>query len=283
MIWLLLLVSLALPGQKLSDVPLAFTSSLPIRSSRQLQVSRILTSAIGLEWSRNAPPPPHTDTASPVFPERPIRPLPKRGIRSRLSEDEANLIGRPLDPSSSPSVFGSPSTQRDSTIRPNHFGETQIPPAAPNFSAPGAYESEEERDDEAFAGQRSSWSNEALRYPRGSTASSIDGESFENTNNKKKRKIPLHHSSNFPVDPHDSDNGYGSATASWQMDGTPSYPGKMATPNTRARNARTVSRGSKQPLGNSMNAVNHSEGKLLFMSSLLSLADIGADHRIHSF
>lgn len=214
----------------------------------------------GIEWSRGSSLPSHPDTSSPVFPERPIRPLPKRRLRSRLSEEEANSIGRPIDPSSSPSVFGSPSAQRDVYVRPNHFGETHIPQAAGFHypSAPGAYESDEDREEESFAGHRSSWSNDIMRYPRGSTASSVDGESFENTNNKKKRKIPLQHNSNFPVDANDSDPGYGGPP---QVDGSnhSHNTGRVASSSTRSRSGRNIPKG-KQPLGTSLSGINNNEG-----------------------
>lgn len=224
-------------------------------------LSLLICHRIGLDWSRSDPLSSHHDGSSPVFPERRIRPLPKRRLRSRLSEEEANSIGRPLDPSSSPSVFSSPGVQRDPSIRSSHLGDNHIAQTASFHypGAPGAYESDDDRDDEHGAGQRSSWSNDILRYPRGSTASSIDGESFENTNNKKKRKIPVQHNSSFPVDANDSDTG--ATTGSWQLDGN-AHSHNMArgmSSNTRARNHRNVSRG-KQPLSASLSGANTGEG-----------------------
>ena len=218
---------------------------------------------IGLDWTRSDPLSSHPDVTPSVFPERRIHPLPKRRLRSRLSEEEANSIGRPVDPSSSPSVFSSPGAPRDPSIRPSSFGETYIPQTAGFHcpTAPGAYESDEDREDEHRAGQRSSWTNDMLRYPRGSTASSVDGESFENTNNKKKRKIPVQQYSNFPVDANDSDTGNGGPTGPWQLDGSShSYTTSKAMSNTRARSHRNVSKG-KQPLGSSLTGGNNGEGK----------------------
>ncbi|KAL9048351.1 MAG: hypothetical protein Q9162_007770, partial [Coniocarpon cinnabarinum] len=200
---------------------------------------------------------------SKVFPERPIRPLPKRRLRSRLSEGEASSIDRPLDLSSSPSVFGSPAISREGTVQSRRQGNTYTTLRNPDFgrlTTPGAYESDEDREDDNYPGQRSSWSDNMLRYPRGSATSSVDGESFENTNNKKKRKIPLHHNSNFPVDANDSDPGYG---PNWQTDGAgPAYnTGKnvSAGSSSKARNVRNGPKTGKQPLATSVNGLNHGD------------------------
>ncbi|KAL9085166.1 MAG: hypothetical protein Q9159_004848 [Coniocarpon cinnabarinum] len=219
----------------------------------------------GPDWGR-LPLPLSTapDTNSPVFPERPIRPLPKRRLRSRLSEGEASSIDRPLDLSSSPSVFGSPAISREGTVQSRRQGNTYTTLRNPDFgrlTTPGAYESDEDREDDNYPGQRSSWSDNMLRYPRGSATSSVDGESFENTNNKKKRKIPLHHNSNFPVDANDSDPGYG---PNWQTDGAgPAYnTGKnvSAGSSSKARNVRNGPKTGKQPLATSVNGLNHGDG-----------------------
>ena len=200
-----------------------------------------------------------------MFPERPIRPLPKRKIRSRLSEDEANSIGRPLDPSSPPPVFGSRAAQREASNRSNNPSANRINSGKLGRQvAPGAYESDEDREEDGLVGQRATWNGGSTRYPHDSTTSSIDGESFENTNNKKKRKIPLHHGSNFPIDANDSDSNYGPSTAAWQLDGSsPAHSASKGPLTTnRGRGVRTASKG-KQPLATSLNGLNNVEGESL--------------------
>lgn len=54
------------------------------------------------------------DTPSPIFPERLIRPLPKRLLRERLSHEAAESIFYPPAPQSSSPIFYSPYNENDS-------------------------------------------------------------------------------------------------------------------------------------------------------------------------
>ncbi|KAI9755532.1 MAG: hypothetical protein M1835_000808 [Candelina submexicana] len=176
------------------------------------------------------------DSASPYYPDRPIRPLPKRRLRSRLSSGVADSILYPSLSTPSTPLFNYPY---------NHFternGEKQYTnstgvdrqlcgrdlPCGYDHEADDAHEDLDSEDEEDGAGivrryqgqQNGLPSNNTHSYPSSvqqmrmssampskpppprSNASSADGyDSFENTNNKKKRKIPtsgsssIHHS-----------------------------------------------------------------------------------------
>ncbi|KAB8556623.1 hypothetical protein FH972_025659 [Carpinus fangiana] len=133
----------------------------------------------GYDWPRS-PPFGHsmTDEISPIFPDRPIRPLPKRKIRSRLSSEAADAISYPPVPSSSSPLFGSPQSQNETSSL--HKGsESHILPR----------DSHDEHTCECGANHGSELDSEE---EEGVTRTRSDGyESFENTNNKKKRKIPV--------------------------------------------------------------------------------------------
>jgi hypothetical protein len=180
------------------------------------------------------------DTASPIYPERAIRPLPKSRLKSKLSPEQALSIVYPPDPPPlSPTLQFHPDDGkrrsrteaplgherhpewdgrvRDRYIHPNtgrctcggdhaevESGEEEIefdhpdhrymqgtgsPTPAGTLAPVNGFkvplDSVQRRLMEASrAGMKPP--------PPGSTASSADGyESFENTSNKKKRKIPL--------------------------------------------------------------------------------------------
>jgi len=144
------------------------------------------------------------DTVSSLFPDRPIRPLPRRRLRERLSPEAADTIQYPQPPVSATPLFYYP-YRKDEGAEPSALGNTEQPAEARGvgYAAPGA-ESEDERvlrrspqPRSANAGGRPSRATKADYLPRHtadplprSTASSLDGyDSFENTNNKK-RKIP---------------------------------------------------------------------------------------------
>ena len=162
----------------------------------------------GYEWSRS--PSTHSpDISSPHYPDRPIRPLPRRRLRSRLSPDQADAIIYPLAPPNSSPAFNASGLNFDklvSTTRTRYDNP-------PSCNCGGDHsELESEDDDRERAGRRQSLPGQQ-RHNRGSAvasghdrwgspfskaqqldsaSSSADGyESFENTNNKKKRKIPL--------------------------------------------------------------------------------------------
>ena len=62
---------------------------------------------------RSSPAP---DTTSPVYPGRPIRPMPKRRIRDRLSAEHAATIDYPPPPASETPIFGYPYTEERTVI-----------------------------------------------------------------------------------------------------------------------------------------------------------------------
>lgn len=154
------------------------------------------------------------DIMSPIYPDRPIRPLPKRRLRERLSPDVAESIKFPPAPKNTTPLFYLPynSTDDAKTTRPI---VTQLPmehgQAAEKIrrnyisrrNPEGADSDEDElayrngprhTPDTTSRAYRFVEKPDTIRrppHPPGSTTSSADGyDSFENTNNKKKRKIP---------------------------------------------------------------------------------------------
>ena len=161
----------------------------------------------GYEWNRSGSSPLRSspDTTSPMYPDRPIRPLPKRRLRARLSPEQADSIVYPPAPASTTPLFNfpySPATGRTSPRVERRRGESDHHACHCGHNH-SEVESDEDEDDRGIA-LASSPSYHYSRnlsgkagagggaYPKpGSTSSSADGyESFENTNNKKKRKIP---------------------------------------------------------------------------------------------
>jgi hypothetical protein len=177
------------------------------------------------------PSPPHTSssatmspTMSPIYPDRPIRPLPKRSLKARLSPEVADSITYPPAPPSTNSMFYIPyadaMAQRNGAVIKNALREID----KAMYEAQGDMESEDkssyrfkgnslDSDEEDDVGiikryeeyqQRSgprtlsqgnvnglSRNTETISQSVTSSNESVDGyESFENTNNKKKRKIP---------------------------------------------------------------------------------------------
>ena len=148
------------------------------------------------------------DTTSPVYPDRPIRPLPKRRLRDRLSAEAAEAFQLPA-PSNTP-LFSFPYVQPDKNAPPagrTRDGEAEAGHDHTCESCRNDHsdiESEGE-DDGHYDHDFTTYDGSKMPKPPApeSNASSADGyESFENTNNKKKRKIPQsnglgsgHHSS----------------------------------------------------------------------------------------
>ncbi|KAH7175495.1 hypothetical protein EDB81DRAFT_7578 [Dactylonectria macrodidyma] len=158
------------------------------------------------------------DTVSSLFPDRPIRPLPKRRLRERLSPEVADTIKYPPSthenallfyyPPCTPKDEGSPprpgSTSPVEPVRRNDPGRNYTP----RRNGVGLSDGDEEENalrstlvtrspPEILtrATRRPSRPDQARhpnpQPPPPSVASSVDGyDSFENTNNKKKRKIP---------------------------------------------------------------------------------------------
>ena len=163
-----------------------------------------------------------------MYPDRPIRPLPKKPLKSRLSPEVAGSIHYPPAPPTSRPLFYLP--RNGSTNYPDGprvaTGTSEIPVTSKQ-ALPVSKEADKEgyrfkgndfdSDEEDGVGimrryqeQRSThpsaqrtFAHDGVRadiakYPRppnlqstASSAESVDGyDSFENTNNKKKRKIP---------------------------------------------------------------------------------------------
>ncbi|XXH02719.1 hypothetical protein Hte_009104 [Hypoxylon texense] len=157
------------------------------------------------------------ESSSPLFPDRPIRPLPKRRLRERLSPDVADSIQYPPAPQTATPLFGYPYSSKEDLA-----GLGPDPPNVAHRENPAELGQEAslrrnglgaEQDEHAQLGQarrafvprplhdppghairvplRQSQGRQANPQPPPSTTSSVDGyESFENSNNKKKRKIP---------------------------------------------------------------------------------------------
>lgn len=163
------------------------------------------------------------------YPDRPIRPLPKRRLRERLSPDVAETIKYPPTPKTSTPLFYHPYSPREENGA-NGIVESQHPSERERadeierlyISRRNVEELDSEDDEAAYRSRiysRHSADNtgRSFRYvqkpdskqqpkalphphphPPGSAASSVDGyDSFENTNNKKKRKIPTPGDSNL--------------------------------------------------------------------------------------
>ncbi|PHH73031.1 hypothetical protein CDD82_5678 [Ophiocordyceps australis] len=159
------------------------------------------------------------DTASSLYPDRPIRPLPKRRLRERLSPQAAESIKYPPSTQEkAPLFYYPPFTPRQEAIAPprtdpaTSIASARKPDSSPSYQAYASLRSGILRrvGEGSEGGLRSTLvtrpAPEILtRPPRDTTrphqprqpepppsvASSVDGyESFENTNNKKKRKIP---------------------------------------------------------------------------------------------
>lgn len=151
------------------------------------------------------------DTVSSLFPDRPIRPLPKRRLREKLSPEVAHTIKYPPSTHDAPPLFLYPSyparedapaseipsaaaSRRHDATR-NYTPRPQGTGAPDSIGIRSTLVTRSPPEILTRAAQRpSSSKNEALQHDfqaPPSTASSIDGyDSFENTNNKKKRKIP---------------------------------------------------------------------------------------------
>ena len=184
-------------------------------------------------YSPSSPTTNSSDTTSPIYPERPIRPLPKRPLRSRLSPEVADSIRYPPAPPSSSLFYpyGQATYHQSAVPIKSEIEDADTalinPQKVCNGDGKNGYRfrgSELESDEEDGLGlirryedqQRKAmmktpskgYSNganrmqDSLSHSAVSSNESVDGyDSFENTNNKKKRKIPTsgsvgnHHSS----------------------------------------------------------------------------------------
>lgn len=176
----------------------------------------LLTPSLGrtLGYSPESPRDMSPDAISP-YPERPIRPLPKRRLRERLSPDVAGSIKYPPAPKTTTPLFYHPYNLREDAGT-NVLVESQHPSERERadelergyITRKCGDELDSDEDEAAYRSRIYSRHSEtttgrSYRYvqkpdpknsnpqPPASIASSADGyDSFENTNNKKKRKIP---------------------------------------------------------------------------------------------
>lgn len=213
----------ASPPRVLTSAPRLFFTR--ILTWLHIQLTRLLSFfSSGSVYSPPSPAEHPPETTSPIYPSRPIRPLPKRRLRSRLSPEVANSILYPIAPHVTKPLFYLP------------FNESAPHPDGPPFGVGEAHFGSEkfqqqeirsgnkkkgyqfkgndvDSDDDEGVGilrryqeQRQAISSASRSFVNGSaskhtkpqisqsTASSIESvdgyDSFENTNNKKKRKIP---------------------------------------------------------------------------------------------
>jgi hypothetical protein len=163
------------------------------------------------------------DTPSPVYPDRLIRPLPKRTLRSRLPTDAADGIHYPPTPPASQIFYGvsgdSEEAVDDSKVYVQQTIETdrhELTPEADSHGFETAAELDSGDEDGPVVVRRSAGFRGSLSPssqpqvfagkdgPQKSSAGPDGYDAFENTNNKKKRKIPTpgnmngHHSALSP-------------------------------------------------------------------------------------
>jgi len=161
------------------------------------------------------------DAISP-YPDRPIRPLPKRPLRERISPDVAQSIKYPPAPKTTTPLFYYGYNLRedagaDGVAESQHPTERKrVDETERNYiSRRNGNVLDSDEDEQAFRSRiysrpSADTAGRSYRYvqkpdskhpdpqPPASTTSSVDGyDSFENTNNKKKRKIPTPGDSNL--------------------------------------------------------------------------------------
>jgi hypothetical protein len=154
------------------------------------------------DWPTNRPTKssPVPDTTSPVYPGRLIRPLPKRRLRDRLSAEAAEAFQLPA-PSNTP-LFTFPYVQPEKSApapeKSRSGADHEDDHTCENCRQDHSDLSSDGEDDGHTHGGEAHYDYAGYDGPKmskppapESNASSADGyESFENNNNKKKRKIP---------------------------------------------------------------------------------------------
>ncbi|KAI5867855.1 hypothetical protein GGS23DRAFT_593120 [Durotheca rogersii] len=156
-------------------------------------------------------------SSSLLFSERPIRPLPKRRLRERLSPDVADSIQYPPAPQTTAPLFAYPYNSKEDLAplgadHPNVAHRENVAELGQETSLRRAGLGTDQDDQSLTGPSRRSFLSRSLHdspghaaripsrqtqarhpnpQPPSSIASSADGyDSFENSNNKKKRKIP---------------------------------------------------------------------------------------------
>lgn len=195
------------------------------------ELTRFFSACIGSAYSPPSPAGQSPDTTSPIYPDRPIRPLPRRRLRSRLSPEFADSIKYPPAPNVTKPLFYLPYNEPTSFANgpplSSEFAEidealAQAEQACKMDNTPSYHfkGNQLDSDEEDAVGTTSLRWYQELRQAKvstplrnhpngasqaalanlakapmsqsiGSSVESVDGyDSFENTNNKKKRKIP---------------------------------------------------------------------------------------------
>ncbi|KAI5791853.1 hypothetical protein EDC01DRAFT_97194 [Geopyxis carbonaria] len=175
-------------------------------------------------------------------PTRPIRPLPKRRLRSRLSEDvNATLFVPPQQPATPLFYFPYNNYAGDSTMG----GSGSMGFGSGNGMEDGLQDSSDEEDN-ANISISHGVGNGASEFADGTIGSTDPYEWTENTNNKKKRKIPTH------TNPGGSTGGGGmSGSYNGTMHSSPGFS-PTSTPRSRWR----PNSSQRSPLS-SISSANH--------------------------
>lgn len=214
-----------------------------------------------------------------MYPDRLIRPLPKRPLRSRLSTDAADTILFPPTPPASQIFYGVSGeleeAVNDSKVYVQQTIETDRPELTPETESHHGFETAAELDsgdeDGPVVVRRSAGFRGSLSPSSGTHSSGVVGkegsqksgagpdgyDAFENTNNKKKRKIPTpgnmggHHSSLSPefasIDLASANTsaaaGDGMSTGTYYGNGNPASPlGSGISGSGRGRLGRSTTR-----------------------------------------
>jgi len=265
--------------------------------------STIFLSPLDVPWS-DFPPSDASylsspDTPSTVFPERLIRPLPRRSLKSRLSQEAVEAITYPptLPSTSLPTythygengefmnqskvILSNHSDGYDHDHDHDHYDDDHEHDHCPHHHHHHCHHDED--DDELDSGDdslgpvrhstpyrsspHSPRSSRATRYGTKNAGSGTDGyEAFENTNNKKKRKIPtsgslsLHHSSLTNDLAHLGINGgkNGASDDAYYASTHSGSAGLGVQGAGRGRNSRKLP--GRNPLGVSVNGTNARAG-----------------------
>ncbi|KAJ5512471.1 hypothetical protein N7463_002023 [Penicillium fimorum] len=199
------------------------------------------------------------DTPSTIYPDRLIRPLPRRTLRSRLSSDAADTLFYPPTPPASQIFYGvsadSEEAVNESKVYVQQTVETELSPEVDTHEFETSVELESGDEGGPMVVRRSGVVRRSSMSPPASgnphsfphdtpqtKSSTGDGyDAFENTNNKKKRKIPTpgnlggHHSA---LSPEFASMGLASST-----------PARVPTP-TDATGTYYGSGNPASPLGN---------------------------------
>ncbi|KAE8377222.1 hypothetical protein BDV26DRAFT_218919 [Aspergillus bertholletiae] len=164
------------------------------------------------------------DTPSPVYPDRLIRPLPKRTLRSRLSSEAAESILYPPAPAATQLFYGTCTDSGEAVNESKVYvqqsnGHEQTPERDHHHPYENGFDAESGDEDSPVVVRRSAGFRESSSSPtmppghpgngprtqiKSSSAGPDGYDAFENTNNKKKRKIPTpgtlagHHSTLSP-------------------------------------------------------------------------------------